>query len=158
FNESGVHTCALPTCLAMERRKVILNSGLAVGVAPTFPSIPVFVRQSQKLTETSEGYNSWRDVREQFLLTDDQIHMALMLFASHLCQCGKPSNTTGKVLTKILPSTGKRISCNRFWMVKWKNSNSSCNPIQRLNTWNAIPGKWHLRTALRWVWPYCIRV
>src|SRR5690606_39824860 len=83
FNESGVHTCALPTCLAMERRKVILNSGLAVGVAPTFPSIPVFVRQSQKLTETSEGYNSWRDVREQFLLTDDQIHMALMLFASH---------------------------------------------------------------------------
>lgn len=67
----------------MDRRKFILNSGLALGVATTLPSIPVSVGQSQKLTETSEGYNSWRDVREQFLLTDDQIHMALMLFASH---------------------------------------------------------------------------
>src|SRR5690606_30968975 len=68
----------------MDRRKFILNSGFALGVATTLPNIPVSVVQSQKLKEKSEGsYNSWMDVREQFLLTDDQIHMALMLFASH---------------------------------------------------------------------------
>lgn len=68
----------------MDRRKFILNSGFALGVATSLPRLPVSVGQSQKLTKKSEGsYNSWMDVREQFLLTDDQIHMALMLFASH---------------------------------------------------------------------------
>ncbi|HYG39724.1 MAG TPA: aminotransferase class V-fold PLP-dependent enzyme [Cytophagales bacterium] len=60
----------------MERRKFLQKTGLALGAASILPS---FVSgQSQALS-----LNNWAQIREQFVLTKDRIHMAQMLLASH---------------------------------------------------------------------------
>ena len=68
----------------MDRRKFIQNTGLALGAAST---IPVFGQPDTRIREQNdrsrEAYETWSDIRSQFLLNNDHIHMALMLFASH---------------------------------------------------------------------------
>src|SRR5687768_2972558 len=60
----------------MERRNFLRKTGLAIGAASILPS---FVSE----TSLSIASSSWSELRKQFLLTNDKIHMAQMLLASH---------------------------------------------------------------------------
>lgn len=68
----------------MDRRKFIQRTGLALGAASPFPFLAGPTAPLKKeIDRKVESYDSWSDIRNQFLLSRDQIHMALMLFASH---------------------------------------------------------------------------
>jgi len=61
----------------INRRMFIQRSGAALGAAALFPVNRV---DSSPIPDTSKN---WADVRNQFSLNPDYIHMALMLLASH---------------------------------------------------------------------------
>jgi selenocysteine lyase/cysteine desulfurase len=65
----------------MDRRKFLLNSGMAVGSAMVAPHLSSCTPDSHAGVPLT--YDNWADVRKQFLLNYDHIQMAQMLIASH---------------------------------------------------------------------------
>lgn len=66
----------------MDRRKFLFNSGLAIGAS----AIVSGCKPEQKADQTAEApisFANWTEIRKQFLLSPDKIHMTLMLLASH---------------------------------------------------------------------------
>ncbi len=69
----------------MDRRNFLYKSTWAGGTAATLPIFPIhnpIATRDQNETQ-EESYDTWLDIRKQFLLDEKKIHMALMLFASH---------------------------------------------------------------------------
>ena len=64
----------------MDRRSFIRNSGIAAG-AVMLPSLPI----GKSILPQKKKYSleTWEDIRAQFEINPDRIHMAQMLFASH---------------------------------------------------------------------------
>ena len=63
----------------MDRRDFLSRSGLALGATIAFPAIPAFADNSK----TSFLPGTWEEIRSQFKLDPEKIHMSQMLFASH---------------------------------------------------------------------------
>lgn len=68
----------------MDRRKFLFNSGLAIGASAIIPGCkPESSSAATPAKEEAASFESWTDIRKQFLLSPDKIHMTLMLLASH---------------------------------------------------------------------------
>ncbi len=69
----------------MDRRKFILNSALTLGASAILPGCRPDPAQQDKTTtgEVPASFETWADIRNQFLLSNDKIHMSQMLLASH---------------------------------------------------------------------------
>lgn len=66
----------------MDRRKFLLKSGLAIGTGALFPACNS--TPSAPVAPTQElAFNTWEEIRKQFLFNPDRIHMSQMLFAAH---------------------------------------------------------------------------
>ncbi|MEK6781551.1 MAG: aminotransferase class V-fold PLP-dependent enzyme [Bacteroidota bacterium] len=66
----------------MDRRKFLFNSGLALGASAilsncTLPS------QNETIVEELVSFDTWPDIRKQFLFSSNRIHMSQMLLAAH---------------------------------------------------------------------------
>jgi selenocysteine lyase/cysteine desulfurase len=66
----------------MDRRKFLFNSGLAIGASAMLPGCKPESKKDAP-TEAAASFENWADIRKQFLLSPDKIHMTLMLLASH---------------------------------------------------------------------------
>ena len=66
----------------MDRRKFLFNSGLAIGASAIIPGCKPEPK-SNTTTDSPVSFANWADIRKQFLLSPDKIHMTLMLLASH---------------------------------------------------------------------------
>lgn len=66
----------------MDRRNFIFNSSLAVG-AGTLLARCSPKSQNESVAEPAPSFANWTDIRKQFLMSPDKIHMTLMLLASH---------------------------------------------------------------------------
>jgi selenocysteine lyase/cysteine desulfurase len=64
----------------MDRRSFIRNTGLAIGAGTVLPSMALSIASA---SAAKKSLDTWAEVREQFKLTPDRIHMAQMLFAAH---------------------------------------------------------------------------
>lgn len=69
----------------MDRRKFLFNSGLAIGASTLLHGCKP--EPSKNITpevgDETAAYGSWADIRKQFLLNPNKIHMSQMLLASH---------------------------------------------------------------------------
>jgi selenocysteine lyase/cysteine desulfurase len=66
----------------MDRRKFLLNSGLAFG-ATTLLSGCTTKAEENKTTSPAISFDTWEGVRAQFSMVPNRIHMSQMLLASH---------------------------------------------------------------------------
>jgi selenocysteine lyase/cysteine desulfurase len=64
----------------MNRRSFVKNTGLAIGAGAILPAL---TRKIASAAGAKNSLDTWADVRAQFNLTPDRIHMAQMLFATH---------------------------------------------------------------------------
>jgi selenocysteine lyase/cysteine desulfurase len=69
----------------MDRRKFLFNSGLAIGASAILPGCKPEQAKNNTPSVGDEpaAYGSWTDIRKQFLLDPNKIHMSQMLLASH---------------------------------------------------------------------------
>jgi selenocysteine lyase/cysteine desulfurase len=69
----------------MDRRKFLINSGLVIGVSTLLPGCKPEQPKSEQtaVSDAPASLETWADVRKQFLLRPDKIHMSQMLLASH---------------------------------------------------------------------------
>ncbi|MDH4057192.1 MAG: aminotransferase class V-fold PLP-dependent enzyme [Cyclobacteriaceae bacterium] len=65
----------------MDRRKFLLNSGLAAGATLAMPALSCTTQPKEEAP--LESFDDWIGIRNQFKLAPDRIHMAQMLLASH---------------------------------------------------------------------------
>src|SRR6185295_4108401 len=63
----------------MDRRKFLTRSGAALGATLAFPVLPTLADSSMP----TEFPGSWEDIRSQFRLDPEKIHMSQMFIASH---------------------------------------------------------------------------
>ena len=63
----------------MDRRKFLNRSGMALGATLAFPSLPTLADSS--VPQTIPG--TWEEIRSQFKLDPEKIHMSQMFIASH---------------------------------------------------------------------------
>ncbi len=66
----------------MDRRKFLFNSGLAIGATTVFSGCQPSP-EKETIVEEAISFDSWPDIRKQFLFTGDRIHMSQMLLAAH---------------------------------------------------------------------------
>ncbi|MBL7871687.1 MAG: aminotransferase class V-fold PLP-dependent enzyme [Cyclobacteriaceae bacterium] len=68
----------------MDRRKFLFNSGLAISAGAWSGCNPKESESGHSIVHEEPAlFETWDDVRKQFLLTNDKIHMSQMLLASH---------------------------------------------------------------------------
>jgi selenocysteine lyase/cysteine desulfurase len=68
----------------MDRRNFMHQSGLALGATLLLPTLSCEQKKStEPAPEASSLLNTWEDVRSQFNLSSEKIHMTQMLLASH---------------------------------------------------------------------------
>ncbi|MEQ1588547.1 MAG: aminotransferase class V-fold PLP-dependent enzyme, partial [Cyclobacteriaceae bacterium] len=66
----------------MDRRKFLLKSGLAIGTGALLPACNT--TPAPNVAPVQEvAFNTWEEIRKQFLFNPDRIHMSQMLFAAH---------------------------------------------------------------------------
>jgi selenocysteine lyase/cysteine desulfurase len=68
--------------LIMDRRKFLLNSGLALTATSLLNGCTTRAEE-QKPVASSPAFDTWEGVRAQFALSTNRIHMSQMLLASH---------------------------------------------------------------------------
>ena len=66
----------------MDRRKFLFNSGLAIGASTIFSGCQPSPGK-ESVVQESISFDTWPDIRKQFLFTGDRIHMSQMLLAAH---------------------------------------------------------------------------
>ena len=70
----------------LNRRSFLRNSGMVAGAGLLLPNLSLGKSKKIKKTKKSKkkySLDTWDDIRAQFKLNPDRIHMAQMLFASH---------------------------------------------------------------------------
>jgi selenocysteine lyase/cysteine desulfurase len=67
----------------MDRRNFLQNSGLVMGASLILPALSCETKPNQQLDSLAESFESWDDIRKQFNLMPNRIHMTQMLLASH---------------------------------------------------------------------------
>ena len=68
----------------MDRRKFLFNSGLAIGASALLPGCkPEPAINITTESEAPASFETWADIRKQFVLNPNKIHMSQMLLASH---------------------------------------------------------------------------
>lgn len=65
----------------MDRRKFLFNSGLAIGASSILSSCTSPSQNEPNMESVS--VDTWPDIRKQFLLSADRVHMSQMLLAAH---------------------------------------------------------------------------
>lgn len=65
--------------MTMQRREFLVGAGAILGAATTAQA----ASPNTAAAKLPADLSTWEAVRDQFLLTREQIHMAMMLFASH---------------------------------------------------------------------------
>ena len=66
----------------MDRRKFLFNSGLAFGASAILSSC-TSPSQNETNVEEQGSFDTWPDIRKQFLFSSNRIHMSQMLLAAH---------------------------------------------------------------------------
>ncbi len=67
----------------MDRRKFLLNSGLVLGASALLPACKPEIQNEITNEKEVASFDTWEDIRKQFLFTSNRIHMSQMLLASH---------------------------------------------------------------------------
>jgi selenocysteine lyase/cysteine desulfurase len=67
----------------MDRRKFLFRSGIAIGGTALLPACQTDSAKAPAASETPISFETWEDIRQQFLFSKDRIHMSQMLLAAH---------------------------------------------------------------------------
>ncbi len=67
----------------MDRRKFLLKSGTAISGAALLASCNTTPSKANDAPTQELSFNTWGDIRKQFLFNPDRIHMSQMLLAAH---------------------------------------------------------------------------
>lgn len=67
----------------MDRRKFLLKSGLAISTGALLSSCNNAQTQATSLPIQKLAFDTWEDIRKQFLFNPNRIHMSQMLLAAH---------------------------------------------------------------------------
>lgn len=67
----------------MDRRRFLFKSGVAISTSALFSACNTAPSQPTAALVQELSFNSWEDIRKQFLFSRDRIHMSQMLLAAH---------------------------------------------------------------------------
>lgn len=67
----------------MDRRKFLLNSGVALGAGAILSACTATPSPVNAALVAEPAFTTWQDIRKQFLFNPDRIHMSQMLLAAH---------------------------------------------------------------------------
>ncbi len=67
----------------MDRRKFLFKSGVALSTSALFSACNTAPSQPAAALVPELAFNTWEDIRKQFLFNPDRIHMSQMLLAAH---------------------------------------------------------------------------